>query len=175
MKFFKKVMDTIKGDNSEMDEDYYEDYVEEEEEEEEEKPVKKSGFFGRKTESETLDEDVETGVRTRGTAQRTSIVHSKNRLEVSMIRPTAFKDVEEIAALLLDGKAVVLNLEGVHTELSQRIVDFISGATYSIQGSMQKISNYVFIATPSQVELSGQFQDLFNSISNDISGLNLRI
>ena len=65
-------------------------------------------------------------------------------------------------------------MEGIHTELAQRIIDFTSGATYSIGGKMQKISNYIFIATPPSVELSGEFQDLLNSISSDGSGFGLR-
>lgn len=175
MSIFKKMMDTIKGDNSELDDELYEDEYEEDEYEEEEKPAKRNGLFGRKSESDEIDDEAESAGRTRGNTRRTNISQSRNRLEVSMIKPTAFADVEEITALLLEGKAVVINLEGVHTELSQRIVDFVSGATYGIHGSMQKISNYVFIATPSQVELSGQFQDLLNSLSKDASSLNMRI
>ena len=59
--------------------------------------------------------------------------------------------------------------------MAQRIIDFTSGATYSMNGNLQKISNYIFIATPESVELSGDFQDLFGGGSLDISGMNLRI
>jgi len=54
---------------------------------------------------------------------------------------------------------------------------FSSGATYSMNGNLQKISNYIFIATPESVELSGDFQDLLgNGRGNlDMSGMNLRL
>ena len=84
-------------------------------------------------------------------------------------------DSKEICDYLLAGKAVVLNMEGLHMEVAQRIIDFTSGATYSMNGNLQKISNYIFIATPESVELSGDFQDLLNGGGMDISGLNLRV
>ena len=57
----------------------------------------------------------------------------------------------------------------------QRIIDFTSGATYSMNGNLQKISSYIFIATPESVELSGDFQDLLGNGNLDVSGMNIRI
>ena len=74
------------------------------------------------------------------------------------------------------GKAVVLNMEGINTEIAQRIIDFTSGSTYSLNGKLQKISNYIFIITPESVNLSGEFQDLLSTAGSlDISGLNMRV
>ena len=97
------------------------------------------------------------------------------RAEVSMIKPTSIEDAREICDFLLAGKAVVLNMEGIHTEIAQRIIDFTSGATYSMNGNLQKISSYIFIATPESVELSGDFQDLLGNGSLDVSGMNIRL
>ena len=68
-----------------------------------------------------------------------------------------------------------MNMEGIHMETAQRIIDFTSGATYSLSGNLQKISNYIFIATPPSVELSGDFQDLLSGGNLDVSGLNIRL
>ncbi len=103
------------------------------------------------------------------------MVPMRRNMEVSLIKPTSLDNAKEICDYLLDGKAVVLNMEGIHTETAQRIIDFTSGATYSMDGNLQKISNYIFIATPQSVELSGDFQDLFNSGNLDISGLNIHL
>jgi len=97
------------------------------------------------------------------------------KMEVSLIKPTSIEDAREICDYLLAGKAVVLNMEGIHTEVAQRIIDFTSGATYSMNGNLQKISSYIFIATPETVGLSGDFQDLLNSGALDVAGLNIRI
>ena len=69
---------------------------------------------------------------------------------------------------------LVLNMEGLHMEVAQRIIDFTSGATYAINGNLQKISNYIFIAVPASVDLSGDFQGLNNS-GLDMPGMNLRL
>ena len=103
------------------------------------------------------------------------VVPMKRSMEVSMIKPTSIEDARDICDFLLDGKAVVLNMEGIHTEVAQRIIDFTSGATYSMNGNLQKISSYIFIATPESVELSGEFQDLLGSGALDVSGMNIRL
>lgn len=92
-----------------------------------------------------------------------------------MIKPTSIEDARDICDFLLDGKAVVLNMEGIHMEVAQRIIDFTSGATYSMNGNLQKISSYIFIATPESVELSGDFQDLLGNANLDVSGMNIRL
>lgn len=96
-------------------------------------------------------------------------------MEVCLIRPVSVEDAREISDTLLSGRAVVINLEGLHVELAQRIIDFTSGACYSINGNLQKISNYIFIVTPQNIELSGDFQEFLAGGSMDISTLNLSL
>lgn len=85
---------------------------------------------------------------------------SARGMEVCMIKPSNFDDAREICETLLTGRAVVINLEGIHIEVAQRIIDFTSGACFSMGGNLQMISKYIFIVTPKTVELSGDFQDL---------------
>ena len=96
-------------------------------------------------------------------------------MEVCVIKPTSVDDAREITETLLNNQTVVLNLENLDVEIAQRIIDFTSGATYSMNGNLQKISNYIFIATPESVELSGDFQDLLNNGTLDMGGMNLRL
>lgn len=92
--------------------------------------------------------------------------------EVRMIIPKSYEDSNEIADYLIDGKTVVLNLEEMNVDLGQRIIDFTVGACYTMGGNLQKISKKIFIATPSTVELSGDFTDLLSE-TIDLSSLNL--
>ena len=75
-------------------------------------------------------------------------------MEVCVIKPTKVEDFREIADTLLSSCTVVLNLEGLDVELAQRIIDFSSGSCYAINGHLQKVSNYIFIITPSSVDIS---------------------
>ena len=170
MSFLGKIMDTMRL-NDDEDDDYFldDDY-------EDEKPARK-GLF-KKQAADDLDDYEETKPRFLPRAINSNKVVPMRRgsgMEVSLIKPTSIDDAKEICDYLLAGKAVVLNMEGIHTEIAQRIIDFTSGSTYSMNGNLQKISNYIFIATPQSVELSGDFQDLLSGGNLDVSGLNIHL
>ena len=84
-----------------------------------------------------------------------------NGMEVCVIKPTSVEDAREITETLLSNRTVVLNLEGIDVDVAQRIIDFTSGSCFAIGGNLQKISHYIFIITPSSVDISGDFQDIF--------------
>ena len=84
-------------------------------------------------------------------------------MEVCVIKPTTIEDEIEIADTLLSGRTVLINMEGLNVEIAQRIIDFTSGATYAMHGSLQKVSNYIFLATPNGVDISGDIQNLMDA------------
>ena len=176
MSFLTKLMNTMRLDNDDDDDDYFldDDYVDDE------KPARR-GIFGKKAVEDDYDdyddepEASKPRFLPRTTNNNNKVVSMRRSMEVSLIKPTSLEDAKEICDYLLAGKAVVLNMEGIHTEIAQRIIDFTSGATYSMNGNLQKISNYIFIATPDSVELSGDFQDMLNNGTLDVSGLNIRL
>ena len=98
---------------------------------------------------------------------------SSVNMEVCVIKPTSVEDSREITETLLSGRTVILNLEGLDLEIAQRIIDFTSGATFAISGNLQKISNYIFLVTPTNVDISGDLQDLLNT-SLDSSSMRSR-
>ncbi len=89
-------------------------------------------------------------------------------MEVCVIKPTSVEEEREIAETLLNGRAVVINMEGLNVDIAQRIIDFTSGATFAIHGNLYKISNYIFIATPESVGLSGDLQGLVDNLDSSI-------
>ena len=64
-----------------------------------------------------------------------------------------------------------LNLEGIDVELAQRVIDFTSGSCYSIDGSLQKVSSYIFILTPANVDISGDITDILGGTASSRSNL----
>lgn len=94
-------------------------------------------------------------------------------MEVCVIKPSSVEDAREITETLLSGRTVILNLEGLDLEVAQRIIDFTSGATFAINGNLQKISNYIFLVTPTNVDISGDLQDLLGT-SFDTSSMRTR-
>lgn len=81
-------------------------------------------------------------------------------MEVCVIKPASMEDTREIADTLVDNSTVILNLEGIDVELAQRIIDFTSGACYSLGGSLQKVSSYIFVLGPYNVDITGDLQNI---------------
>ena len=98
-----------------------------------------------------------------------------------MFRPTSVEESRLVVDSLKEGKTVVLNLEEVRIAIAQRIVDFICGAAYDMEGNLQSISDSIFIVTPSNISLSGEFVDLLGGSgsidrsSADASGYGMRL
>ena len=162
------------------DEDEYEDDFFGEDDFEEEKPKKSFFKKDRKYDFDDDDDDYEEP-KTRGTrassgAGKVTPMRQPARkpsMEVCVIKPTTVDDAREITETLLGGSTVILNLEGLDLEVAQRIIDFTSGATFAINGNLQKISNFIFLVTPTNVDISGDLHDLLNS-SFDVPSIKTR-
>jgi cell division inhibitor SepF len=74
--------------------------------------------------------------------------------KVYVLAPGQFQDAQEIGDRLKANQPVIVNLQGADRDLSRRMVDFCSGATYALGGSMDKVARDVFLLTPSNVEVS---------------------
>jgi cell division inhibitor SepF len=86
-------------------------------------------------------------------------INTSVQMKVAVISPESYEDAQEICDNIKENRAVVVNLETVEFEISQRIVDFLSGACYSLNGSIQKISNKIFIIAPENIDITGDFKD----------------
>lgn len=79
-----------------------------------------------------------------------------NGYEVMVIEPRSFDESLEIINSLRERKSIVINLHLLDNEQSQRVVDFLSGATHAIDGHQQRIGEGVFIFTPANVAISAE-------------------
>ena len=80
-----------------------------------------------------------------------------------MVKPDRFDTVSEIADHLRDKKAVVLNLESTNKDVARRLVDFLSGVAYALDGKIKKVAISTYILTPFNVEIIG---DLVEELEN---------
>ena len=161
-----------------LDDDFDDDDLFGEDEDDFEEPPKK-GFF-KKNKKEELEEEEDDFYYDRKKSSSESKVTPMRppirkgaAMEVCVIKPIAVDDAREITETLLSGRTVILNLEGLDLEIAQRIIDFTSGATFAINGNLQKISNYIFLVTPTNVDISGDLQDLL-STSFDVPTIKMR-
>lgn len=86
-------------------------------------------------------------------------IHTTTQLKVVVVHPETFEDSKEIADHLKTKKPIVVNLEKIDSEVAKRIIDFLSGAVYSLDGNIQKISKGIFLIVPYNMGIMGDFKD----------------
>ena len=79
-------------------------------------------------------------------------------LELKVVKPERYdvQTAQKIADHLLNHRTVVLNLELTNKESARRLIDFLSGVAYSIDGYMQRVANNTFVIVPNNVDISGE-------------------
>jgi cell division inhibitor SepF len=76
--------------------------------------------------------------------------------KVHLVMPRSFNDAQAIADRFKDSVPVILNLQNAEPDLAKRLIDFSSGLTYALNGSMQRVADKVFLLTPRDVEVSAE-------------------
>lgn len=75
---------------------------------------------------------------------------------VHLVVPKNFNDAQAIADRFKAQTPVIVNLQTVEPDLSKRLIDFASGLTYALDGTMQRVADNVFLLTPPDVEVSAE-------------------
>ena len=128
-----KVWDLFGMDSAEPEEYEDEDVYEYENDEEE---VDDKKIFGRKNKVVQMPQT------------------QTNAIKMVISQPTTFEQSDEICSFLKEKKSVIVNLEYVNKDVARRIVDFISGGVYALDGYIQKVSNSIFLVAPSNYEIT---------------------
>lgn len=92
-------------------------------------------------------------------------IHTTAQLNVVVMQIESFDEAREIADHIKTKRPVVINLEKLDGAVARRVVDFLSGATYALDGNIQKISSGIFLVTPYNVGIMGDFKDELRSKS----------
>ena len=79
-----------------------------------------------------------------------------HQIEMVISQPTTFEQSEVICQYLKEKKSCIVNLEYVNKDVARRIVDFISGGVYALDGHIQKVSNSIFLVAPTNYEISNE-------------------
>lgn len=88
-------------------------------------------------------------------------------IKMVISQPTTFEQSDEICGFLKEKKSVIVNLEYVNKDVARRIVDFISGGVYALDGYIQKVSNSIFLVAPSNYEITNEMarEEIKNKLS----------
>ncbi len=83
-------------------------------------------------------------------------VSSGASIEMVVVKPEKLESVTQIADYLVDRKTILLNLEETNKDVARRLIDFLNGVAYAINGDLRKVATNTYVITPSNVELSGE-------------------
>ena len=88
-------------------------------------------------------------------------VHSNTDMKVFICEPTKYEDCTKAVDEIKNRKVVVLNIEGMELDDQKQVFEFIKGAVYALEASIQKISNGIFVIAPNNVQIDGRLSDRY--------------
>ena len=143
-------------DEYQYEEDY--GYDEPEYEEEPQKPQKSSSMFGFRSSSDNDSSDYGSNYG--------------NNMRIVLLQPNRFEEAQNIAGYLLDNKVVVFDLQECDVDTAINIVNFVSGAIYALNSSIQKINDRgaIFVAVPPTVSMDNELRV---GLGDDDYGVNI--
>lgn len=134
-------------------------------------------FFGISNDDE-LEDDEEYTTRNENnnslpfnSINRDNVVSIKSGLnsaksKIVLYEPRVYSDAKDVAQNLLNNKAVVINFSRMEDSSARRIVDFITGTVYALNGEIQRIGDKIFLATPPKFVTDGKISDLVDKKDN---------
>jgi len=79
-----------------------------------------------------------------------------SQFKVAVIQPRAYEEVEQIADHLKERQPVIISLDGLDKAVSRRIIDFVSGTTYALDGTIHRIGEGIFLLAPINVAIDAE-------------------
>lgn len=98
-------------------------------------------------------------------SQTSSNSAASGSMRMVVYQPQSYDDTQRIIDDLKSGRPVIANLEDLNVEIAQRVLDFLSGAVYGVDGSIRKISRGIFVLAPQHVDISG---NVLGNITSDL-------
>ena len=156
MGVFKKVMNYLGLQEEE------EEFVEQETK----RPVQQTQFQARA--DQLIEEEYETQQFEPRTKNKSNVVsiHSQKNSRVILFEPRSFDDAQELADHLRSRRAVVVNMQRIRPEVAIRIVDFLSGTVYALNGSISKLGPSIYLCTPDSMEIQGSISEIMSDLQN---------
>ena len=113
-------------------------------------------------------------VETAASVKKSNVVnlHSASLpMKVVVIEPTNYDEVKDICNNLKSKKPIIINFENIDKDVARRMVDFISGAVFALDGTIQKVSNGIVIVAPSNVDILGNLKNGIGKEDFDLEGI----
>lgn len=146
----------------------FEDY-EEEDEIEEEEDYRKSNYYDRKP------VEPRSSMSASSKYDMNNVVPMENRtvkaltsaFKLVVIEPKGFDECSKLVDSLKSRKPIIVNLEKLEADTARKIFDFLGGATYALNGNVQKVANNIFVFAPENVAIFAEGENKPYSFGGD--------
>lgn len=142
-KMFNKIMGIIGLDDGSIEEEFEEEVMDQKKDEEE------------------LSEPILNNKK----SNKVVNIHTTSSVRVVISRPKSYDEATSICDDLKSRRIVVVNVSDLESKTAQRLLDFMSGASYVLNGELQEVEKNVYILSPSNVEVSNELQSEISSKS----------
>ena len=159
------------------DDEEYDEYDEDDTTEsfEEEVPAERpTARSGRRTPAFSVSTDSDSGLGSAASAGSNvsgfsgQVVSMSNRQEVVLFHPANFNDTSKAADHLRAKKAVIVNMENVDKAMARRVVDFLSGCAYAVDGKVKKVAQSTYLFCPHNMDVVGDLENLQSEVESYI-------
>ncbi|SNX55272.1 cell division protein SepF [Thermoanaerobacterium sp. RBIITD] len=121
-------------------------------------------FFGMDEQDET-EEKVENEIPYNKKPKIVNI-HTQSQIRVIIMKPENFEQTQNILEEIKNKKPIIIDLQNMEKNDAQRLIDFLSGAIFALDGEIKKIANSIFLIVPENFDISGDIQDEVDSMFN---------
>ena len=149
---FKKFTQPYADDEYDYDDEA--EGFEEDAAEEPARPARRTPAFNTAPEAAVAAEPV------RSTGFSGQVVSMGNKQEVVLFHPATFNDTSKAADDLRSRKAVIVNMENVDKAMARRVVDFLSGCAYAVDGKVKKVAQSTYLFCPHNMDVVGDLENL---------------
>ena len=162
----EKTFATVRRDGYDMDvvDNFLDDLANETEEEPEparepEQP-RRGGFFdalgiGKKEQAAQPAARPRPSIRPQRPLKERTVNFGGSDTQVILFNPKSFDEAGDLVQYLSQGRSIIMTLEGVPTDLARRLLDFLSGIAFAMQGKITPISAKTYFVTPQNVDVLG--------------------
>ncbi len=156
--------DNVKKFAQPYDSDDYDEYDDEELNEEFEEPAEERPARSRRAPAFSVSASESNAAPVSGFSGQ--VVSINNKQEVVLFHPATFNDTSKAADDLRAKKAVIVNMENVDKAMARRVVDFLSGCAYAVDGKVKKVAQSTYLFCPHNMDVVGDLENLQSEVES---------
>ncbi|MFC6323438.1 cell division protein SepF [Companilactobacillus baiquanensis] len=119
-----------------------------------------SNFFGINDEDQPVQQEADYSNNEKVVSMNSTTDSRTTSSKIAIYQPRVYADAKVVAKQLLNNKAVIVNFNNINDDSAKRIVDFLTGSIFAINGEIKRVGDKIFLCTPPKFEIDGSIPDI---------------